>query len=534
VLTALVAAAAAAVVLTVVLGGSDHARRIVREAVRLERRVQPKVLRLQPTQKLHKVSAGLIRRVKEQGHDEHRSRTRAAARSSVFVSSSTTPPTAVKSLKASPRAGDFARFDDVWFKGGALDYVAEPYVAQNGGRILETWNWGAALSSDGGRTFTFADPYTDFPKAHGGFCCDQLAYYVPGLDLWIWVLQYVPDKGGNILRLAVARGSAAFDTARSNRTTFTLFDISPTQFGWPADAEFDFNGISSTKSSLFISTNVINGNRYEGLILRLPLAALARGVLPAREMSYYKTLVGGVPRLVQGADTTMYFASHRNASTLTVWSWPDGTLSVSQTDVPHDAYNLHRPFHCRRSAGPSSDDWCEGLRDDAFKNDDSILTGWVAKGRVGFAWNAGQDRQRQLPYPYVMTVELDQGTLRLADETLIWSPRYAYQYPAIAPNARGDLGGVVLRGGGRSFESCTAVIRDAASARSPSGWQAYTLTASNRGFRSYTGDYLGAAPAGAGSNAWAASCMDLRGGANPLKHLRVHWFSFGRARDGPR
>jgi hypothetical protein len=184
--------------------------------------------------------------------------------------------------------------------------------------------------------------------------------------------------------------------------------------------------------------------------------------------------------------------------------------------------------------GIPSNDWCEGLRDHGFKNDDSLLSGWVAKGRVGFAWDAGQDKVHHLPYPYVMIVEVDQRTMRLADESLIWNPKYAYQYPAIAPNARGDLGGIVFRGGGKAYESCTALVRDALSTRRGSRWEAYDVASSNHDPAApYTGDYLGVAKAGTASNTWAGSCMNVRGGADPLTHLKVHWFWFGRGRDGP-
>jgi hypothetical protein len=172
------------------------------------------------------------------------------------------------------------------------------------------------------------------------------------------------------------------------------------------------------------------------------------------------------------------------------------------------------------------------LREDDYKNDDTILTGWLANGRVGFAWDAAADKKRGLPYPYVMTVEVDAATLADPQESLIWSPKYAYQYPAIAPNARGDLGGIVLRGGGKAFESCTAIVRNRAA---PRRWEAYTLVASNHNFGApYTGDYLGAATTGPASNAWAASCLTLNGGANVRKNLRIHWLEFGRTRDAPR
>ena len=59
--------------------------------------------------------------------------------------------------------------------------------------MLAVWNWGAAASEDGGKTFDYLDP-RNFEAGKASplpFCCDQLAYYVPAQDLWI-----VTDAGG--------------------------------------------------------------------------------------------------------------------------------------------------------------------------------------------------------------------------------------------------------------------------------------------------------------------------------------------------
>ena len=510
--------------------------RIVHDALQVSGRLKPlkaKIFHVHPTRRFPHISIAERRKhQREPLNESPRKPTRSAAPGASFVKSSSVASTAAKGLPASPTASDGALFAGARLISGLdLSFTAEPSVAANDGRILETWNWGAALSGDDGKTFSFVDPSTAFPESHDGFCCDQLAYYVPKWDLWIWLIQYSPDEDGNILRLAVARSSAAFDEARLNSTTFKLFDLSPTSFGWPKSAWFDFNGISSTDQNLFVATNV-SDTAYEGVVIRIPLSELASGTLNLPDVQYWKTAPLSTPRLVQGAGDTMYFASHLKTSKLRVWTWADGSDSISRVDVAHSAYKPLRIYHCPRIGGPATSDWCEGFRRDSYKNDDDVLAGWVAKNRIGFAWNAPQDPSHGFRYPFVMAVEIDAQSMKRTAQPIIWSPKYAYQYAAIAPNARGDLGGIALRGGGKAYESCTALIRDSDSSGSPSGWDAYTLDASNADpAEPRFGDYLGIAPAGTGSNTWVAGCMDLRGGGSSRLNLAVNYLAFGRGRD---
>jgi hypothetical protein len=348
-------------------GGRDeilNARRgIVRTAQHVSRRLKPvkgKIVHLHPRRRIPHVSiAERRKREREPMNEPSRRSTRSAARGATFITSSDVAATSAKALRTSPRPADLALFAEGSFSGRLNSLTGEPSVAANDGRVLETWNWLAALSGDGGKTFTFVNPSDAFPESHRGFCCDQLAYYVPKWDLWVWLLQYRPDAHGNVLRLAVARGSAAFDAARLNAATFKLFDLSPTSFGWSEPAEFDFNGISSTNENLFVATNVATANAYEGLVIRIPLAELASGVLNYPDLRYWKTSPPQAPRLAQGAGDTMYFAAHVDTSTLRVWHWADGSDAVPHIDVQHSAYKRVKIYHCPYTGGAASGDWCE-------------------------------------------------------------------------------------------------------------------------------------------------------------------------------
>src|SRR5207244_1054483 len=104
-------------------------------------------------------------------------------------------------------AGSFAIFHSTDLGSGTGSIIAEPSVGSSGVGVLETWNWYAAVSMDGGADFSYLNPYTMFPSSYGGFCCDQTAYYEPSRDLYFWILQYSPDgSNNNAIRVAWAHG----------------------------------------------------------------------------------------------------------------------------------------------------------------------------------------------------------------------------------------------------------------------------------------------------------------------------------------
>jgi len=219
----------------------------------------------------------------------------------------------------------------------------------------------------------------------------------------------------------------------------------------------------------------------------------------------------------------MYFASHLTTSTLRVWSWDDDSNSVAHLDVAHRAYLAPSRYHCPRIGGSAMSDWCLGLRNGYPKNGDRPTAGWLANGRLGWAWNAGQDKAHGFRYPFVMAVEIDESSFKLVDQPILWNARYAYQYAAIAPNGREQLGGIVDEGGGAKYLSCTAVL-----GRPGGGWKAYRLDSANADpAEPRAGDYLGVS-SGAGTDSWAGTCSTLHGGAD-RSNEDVEYFSFGRS-----
>jgi hypothetical protein len=101
--------------------------------------------------------------------------------------------------------------------------VGEPSLSVNGSVVFYAGNWYAALSTDGGNTFSFIDPNSFAqPNDPPGvtFCCDQVVNYMPSIDTFVWLMQYGPSTGDNIQRLAFGTRR---NKARAQERSFRRF-----------------------------------------------------------------------------------------------------------------------------------------------------------------------------------------------------------------------------------------------------------------------------------------------------------------------
>lgn len=238
---------------------------------------------------------------------------------------------------ASPRLpGDFmlSHATDLGASKAAL--VAEPSVARWNNLVLETWNWNAGVSTDGGSTFSYINPKRKFPSKWGGFCCDQVVYYAPSRGIFVWAMMYNEDsKGNNGIRLAVT------DAAGLATGVFWYWDITPKQLGLKSGINFDQPDIAGSDNFLYMEVaefNANKGDRYNKRsdVLRFDLDDLAaKALLP---YYVYSTPLFG-PGMTSGAHATMYFAAHVDNDTLRVFSWPESVLpsGVTSVDVDHSA-----------------------------------------------------------------------------------------------------------------------------------------------------------------------------------------------------
>lgn len=467
-------------------------------------------------------------------------------------------------------------FGDYVFPNSA-GVVAEPNVAVHGDRVQMTWNWGGATSSDLGQSFTTHDPSSDpiFEDAPGQFCCDQLVLYVPSHDLWLWVLQYNYDADAtNRVRLAVAHGDAGWDAR-----TFTYWDFVPQRLGFDDRVWLDRTEMSISDEHVFLSINAFKeplpNEKWAGsVVIRVPLDELAEGdtinptcLLQPRYQAptWERPFYFGSLYPVRGATDTMYLAAHLDSSWLAVWRWPDDSSSATLhwvADRNADGSYVQYPGRTRRNAqgeqyeieytcpyaATAQTDWCS-------RSDERVVAGWLANGQLGFAWNASQNAPRNA-YPFLWMVVLDEAQLGdcSAGDCIVGYPVLGYQdravqYITVTPLPNGDLGGVVLEGGGSRRLTCTAIIHDGineANSDNPDYWKSlYWDTqevASSEiapGWKS--GDYLGVYPNGGSDQTWSAACMTRREGdyegdpadEQPVKWATVNFVRFGRLANNP-
>jgi hypothetical protein len=375
--------------------------------------------------------------------------------------------------------------------GGSTSTVSEPTAARLGKAVLITGNWFAAWSSDAGKTFIEIDPGKQFPAAGAKktqqFCCDQIAYAVPGRNLLLWYLQYLKDGKSNTARLAVARGE--------NRR-WSYYDFTPELVGGWQNEWFDYPDVAASDNFLYITTNAFSTVGSEpftrAVVMRVSLDELDR--LGELRIHYLSQSDVGSLQAVEGSGQTMYFGTH-SGSGLRVYAWPEASATLQTTDVAIEPFE-HAGYVI---TGPDGRDWMA-------RTDDRITAGWQTADTVGFAWTAAGDAA--YPHPHVRVAMLDKKDLRVRAQPHIWAGEYAYGYPAVAPNSKGQLGISLMYGGTKVHPSHVVGVYG------PSGWQLVAAAQGKLGpADSRWGDYLSiqAQP----DNAWLAVGFSLQSGGGP-------------------
>jgi hypothetical protein len=431
---------------------------------------------------------------------------------------------------------DFTLFANTSLSNGETSSTDEPAVSGNGNVILYTGNWYGALSTNAGRSFTLIDPFSQFPQVYGGFCCDQRTIYDPTRDLTFWSLLYLYDFSfNNELRLVAFAGQSNLSNLQGY-----YYDLTPQLAGWPSGDWFDYPQLALSANYLQVTVNVFDSsqNLVGSTAFHLSLDQIAQKAPTLTPTFNNFTGADSVDAVspIQGASTTMYFAAHLNSAMLRVYAVPEAGGPATIFDVPHTAYpgagNV--VYTC-----PVVD----GTNPCAF-DDDRIKGGWVSKGVLGFLWDASQGTGGLglpvYPFPYVHVVRINQASMTLIDEPLISSSTYAWFYPAVAPNGRGDLGLSLGFAGGCIAPSSAVGVHDSYTASSGAGfWLLNTVRNGTNGPASNRwGDYFSVQPAsGNGVNIWLGTSFTLQGPCSgggqscPSGEPRFLWF--GRQQDDP-
>ena len=398
--------------------------------------------------------------------------------------------------------------------------TGEPTIANAGNIVFATGNWWAAISSDGGQTFSYISPYNEFPASFGGFCCDQMVVYDPSRDIFIWTLQYVSSgpagAGQNIWRMAVTRPSDAV------LGFWWYWD-----FTSASNTEWDFPGLCLSNDFVYYFTNrgVFNSNSVnDSWLFRIPLDPISTGSGFGYTFWDFGTIgVGNLSwRCANGSKDVLYAGSHNSTSQIRLLRVPESGTTAFWNDINLSATWPNATHVCPT---PDGRDWC------GF-DDGRIKAGWVGRNTIGFLWNASAGNG--FAVPYVEGARITQSSLAYLDRPFIWNSTFAFQYPAAAVNVRGDVG-IVVHGSSSTVYPGFAVGIDDDFARDagdgPPPWELTYVRFSSQGPNTNRwGDYFSVQPYLPNRLGWTASGTTMQGcGSAGCKETR--YVVFGRERD---
>lgn len=417
----------------------------------------------------------------------------------------------------------------------------EPSAAANGRVVFYTTNSYAAVSGDGGQSFSYLNPFDNFPAdgtndpIDGGFGGDQYVYYERTRGLMLWLLQYRNNGTTNRQRLAVARSQA--DALNNN---WFFYDFSPANFnytdppGGPTGIWLDFPDLAVSDDFLYLSSNVFTVAPQVSLgavVWRMPLNQLAQA--QNLGINFYND-ANQTYRLAQGAETTMYWGSHNTTAQIRIYRWADNSGTIFSDNVNHAAFNTGT----MRATDPNGADF-------AGFADSRILAAWVANDVIGFMWNAAQGGG--FTFPHVQVRRFNEGNRSLLDQGQIFNNNHAFLYPSVQVNDRGHLGGTMAWGGGTFFPNALAWIADDFNNGAITPLENVTFAAGNAGpcdpafdpnpgnmtLDCYNrwGDYFATRLHSPSGLTWIGTGFVLNGANGVTRDPRYVWF--GRERDTP-
>ncbi|MCA1669211.1 MAG: hypothetical protein LC793_17830 [Thermomicrobia bacterium] len=427
------------------------------------------------------------------------------------------------------KADDFVAFQNSPFGSAApLGHRAQVPESDSAGTattVLATGNWWAALTTTSGNSFSYINPYTEFPSINGGFCCDQRVLYDPVRGIIIWELQYITGAdNNNTVRFAVAT------PANAALGSWYYYDINGTTAGYPTSpgVELDYPNMAIDNGNLIYTANTFFGGATStstGTAFRLPLDTLANHT--SLTVGFLNAGFGMVPS--QGFGSTIYIVRHMNTTQLGLYTWPDASSApTGPVTLSHSAY-VTSAHNC---PSPDATDACA-------RDDTRIKSVFQSFGILGVAWDVGQGTGGLGTFakPYVHIAQYSLATNALLAEPVISDPNTAYAFPFFAPNGRGNIGGNIVFSGGTYYPSSALILAD--DFTSGANWNfLYARFGTNGPGILRWGDFTSVHPIGGNGNVFLAPTYTVQGGtcsttSNGCDNVENRFFIFGRQRDNP-
>lgn len=391
--------------------------------------------------------------------------------------------------------------------------VGEPSAARNGSIVFFTGNWYAAVSVDGGKTFQYIDPASSFPNPAPSsvFCCDQVVQYISAIDTFVWLLQYGPDTGDNIQRLAFAK------TADVAQGRWRLFDITTQSLSVPG-AFLDFPDLAVGANCLYVTTNIFApGDKVGSAVIRIPFAGIQSGNVTAQP---FVSMDLQSFRVAQSGGTTAFFAAHQDTSTLALFSWPEAQAAPVPRSVGVARWLGRNGYQSRT---PDGRRWLD-------RADPRITGATATKNELWFAWSVDQG-SNQRPNPFVQIARIQTADLMLLENINLFDTDSATCYAALSTNANDEVGVSYMIGGGSRFPSHVVGILTGTR-------KDLVVSVGDRGpfdpdtGKGEWGDYLTVRRAYPDEKLFAATGFTMKGpGDGSNRDATPRFVIFGRARD---
>lgn len=345
-----------------------------------------------------------------------------------------------------------------------------PQAISAGANSFFVANWYAALSTNGGSSYQYINPSTNFPSVNGGFCCDQSVAYAPDYGRTFWLLNYGKDATANTLRIAQATDS------QLAANVWTYYDFKSPDFNY-AGHYLAYARMTVGKTWLYVTANVfkISDNSFAGaIIFRLSLSELAAGNF----IWYYYTLsgAGGNWSCAEGAHEEMVFTNFVASDRLRVYRWPDNSIGIQDiaiTDVPLNYSYVFGSDAVARC--PDGNNFAQNLYP-------GIMAAWLVNGKLSLMWHAKENTAIGRPYPYTIMAELDAATFSVLGYRDIWNPNFSWLYPNVAVSPSGDVGVMLAYGGGTFYPTTSIFVLDSVNSDINTGpSQGLSVAVSNAG-----------------------------------------------------
>lgn len=313
------------------------------------------------------------------------------------------------------------------------------------------------FSLDAGNHWQQLDPLTLFPTAAGGLCCQQAFAYDYGRDLFIWLLQYAPDAQRGLVRIAYTNSAGLAEQA------WEWYDVPAAQgFTW-VEPQLE---LSANQIWLAMERQAIGGAIDSIWVSQIQTDTLEDDLPFIRS---YSSSTERAWHLVRGAKDMMYFATHINQTSLRVYAWDENQPIPSSSDLNVAEWTAG----ARICPTPDQRNWCSD-------DDGRIRAGWVAKGTVGFMWNAVSSNT--ITFPYIDAVRMYERDLSLLPFSLarpfIFNAQNGFSLPSVAVNGRDDVAVSFYHSSTKQYPTLSSSIFDDFTAPPP-GWAYYNVQGSS-------------------------------------------------------